>query len=158
MTATTNILIVDDEQDILDVLPQVMKRWGYNPIVAKDGREGLQKYQEYPIDAVVTDMKMPEMDGLQLLKEIMSLDRHAVVILLTAYPSLDSAIRAMREGAYDYLVKPVNLEELKLRIERGLERKSQLKAIPMLRGLNWALIVSIPLWLILGIILAKLLR
>ena len=110
------------------------------------------------MDVVITDMKMLEMDGLQLLKEIVSCDRHAMVILLTGYPSLDSAIRAMREGAYDYLVKPVNMEELKLRIERGLERKAQLKSIPMLRGFNWALIVSIPLWLILGIILARLLR
>ena len=154
----SNILIVDDEQDILEVLPDVVKKWGYNPIIAKDGTEGLQKYKEYPIDVVITDMKMPEMDGLKLLKEIISLDKHAMVILLTGYPSLDSAIRAMREGAYDYLVKPVNMEELKLRVERGLERKSQLKSIPVLRGMNWALVVSIPIWLVLGIILAKLLR
>ncbi len=154
----SNILIVDDEQDILEVLPDVVKKWGYHPILAKDGIEGLQKYKEYPIDVVITDMKMPEMDGLKLLKEIISLDKHAMVILLTGYPSLDSAIRAMREGAYDYLVKPVNMEELKLRVERGLERKSQLKSIPVLRGMNWALVVSIPIWLVLGIILAKLLR
>ena len=153
-----NILIVDDEQDILEILPDVIRKLGYNPIVAKDGAEGLKQYREYPVDVVITDMKMPEMDGLALLKEIINLDKHAIVILLTGYPSLDSAIRAMREGAYDYLVKPANMEELKLRIERGLERKSQLKSLPVLRGLNWALVVSIPIWLVLGIILARLLR
>ena len=154
----SNILIVDDEQDILEVLPDVVKKWGYNPIIAQNGVEGLQKYKEYPIDVVITDMKMPEMDGLKLLKEITDLDKHAMVILLTGYPSLDSAIRAMREGAYDYLVKPVNMEQLTLRVERGLERKPQLKSIPVLKGMNWALVVSIPIWLVLGIILAKLLK
>ena len=81
-----------------------------------------------------------------------------MVIFLTGYPSLETAISAVRAGAYDYLVKPVNLDELKFRIERGMEHSEHLKALPLLRGLNWALLVSIPLWLTLGIILAKLLR
>jgi DNA-binding NtrC family response regulator len=101
---------------------------------------------------------MPEMDGLELLHHIQEIDKKVMVIFLTGYPSLDSAISAMRAGAFDYLVKPVNLDELKLRIERGIERLEHLKALPLLRGLNWALLVSIPLWLVLGIILAKLLR
>jgi two-component system response regulator PilR (NtrC family) len=81
-----------------------------------------------------------------------------MVIFLTGYPSLDSAISAMRSGACDYLVKPVNMDEFRLRIERGLERREHIKSLPVLRGLNWALLISIPFWLILGIILAKLLR
>ena len=114
--------------------------------------------QENPIDIVVTDIKMPEMDGLELLQKLQEIDKRHMVIFLTGYPSLDSAISALRNGAYDYLVKPVNLDEFRLRIERGLERKEHMKSLPLLRGLNWALLVSIPLWLILGIILAKLLR
>ena len=153
-----NILIVDDEEDILETIPDVLKKWGHNPLVAKDGKEGLKKFKKYPVDFVITDMKMPEMDGLNLLEKIQQMDKQALVILLTGYPSLDSAISAMRNGAYDYLVKPVNLDELKLRIERGLERKEHMKSLPFLKGLNWALIISIPLWLVLGIILAKLLR
>lgn len=153
-----NILIVDDEEDILETIPEVLKKWGHNPLVAKNGKEGLEKFIEYPVDFVITDMKMPEMDGLSLLEKIQQMEKQALVILLTGYPSLDSAITAMRHGAYDYLVKPVNLDELKLRIERGLERKEHMKSLPLLKGLNWALIISIPLWLVLGIILAKLLR
>jgi len=95
---------------------------------------------------------------MELLQKIQEFDRNVMVIFLTGYPSIDSAITAMRSGAYDYLVKPVNLDELKLRIERGLERKEHIKALPLLRGLNWALLVSIPLWLLLGYILTKLLR
>jgi DNA-binding NtrC family response regulator len=98
---------------------------------------------------------MPEMDGLELLDKIMELDKQCMVIFLTGYPSLDSAISAMRSGAYDYLVKPVNMDELKLRIERGIERKEHIRSLPLYR---WALLISIPIWLILGIILAKLLR
>ncbi len=153
-----NILIVDDEQDILETLPEVLKKWGHTPFIAQDGVEALNVFQYNPIDFVVSDIKMPKMDGMELLKQIQNIDNNCMVIFLTGYPSLDSAVTAFQAGAYDYLVKPVNLDELKLRIERGLERKEHIKSIPLLRGLNWALIVSIPLWLILGIILAKLLR
>ena len=153
-----NILIVDDEQDILDTLPEVLNKWGHKTYVARNGVEALQVFEQNSIDFVVTDIKMPEMDGMELLTKITEIDKQCMVIFLTGYPSLDSAITAMRAGAYDYLVKPVNIDELKLRIERGLERKEHLKSLPLLRGMNWALLLSIPLWLVLGIILAKLLR
>ena len=152
------ILIVDDEQDILNTLPEVLNKWGHQTFVAANGIEGLKVFRENPLDFVITDIKMPQMDGLELLIKIQEIDKNTMVIFLTGYPSLDSAISAMRSGAYDYLVKPVNLDELKLRIERGLERKEHIKSLPLLKGLNWALLVSIPLWLVLGIILAKLLK
>ncbi len=152
------ILIVDDEQDILETLPDVLNKWGHRTYIAKNGLEALQVFQQQNLDFVITDVKMPEMDGMELLQKIQDLDKNVMVIFLTGYPSLDSAISAMRTGAYDYLVKPVNLDELKLRIERGLERKEHIKALPLLRGLNWALLVSIPLWLLLGIILTRLWR
>ncbi len=152
------ILIVDDEQDILETLPDVLNKWGHRTYIAKNGLEALQVFQQQNLDFVITDVKMPEMDGMELLQKIQEFDKSVMVIFLTGYPSLDSAISAMRTGAYDYLVKPVNLDELKLRIERGLERKEHIKALPLLRGLNWALLVSIPLWLLLGIILTRLWR
>ena len=153
-----NILIVDDEEDILQTLPEVLQKWGHRTFIAENGPKGLQIFKENPIDCVVTDLKMPEMDGLELLDHILDIDKNCMVIFLTGYPSLDSAISAMRSGACDYLVKPVNMDEFRLRIERGLERREHIKSLPILRGLNWALLISIPFWLILGIILAKLLR
>jgi two-component system, NtrC family, response regulator AtoC len=152
------ILIVDDEQDILDTLPEVLNKWGHQTFVAANGVEALKVFNENPVDFVITDIKMPQMDGLELLKNLIAKDKNTMIIFLTGYPSLDSAISAMRSGAYDYLVKPVNLDELKLRLERGIERKEHIKSLPILKGLNWALLVSIPLWLVLGIILAKLLK
>ncbi len=153
-----NILIVDDEQDILDTLPEVLQKWGHQTFIAQNGLEGLKVFSENPVDFVITDIKMPEMDGMELLERIMEIDKNCMVIFLTGYPSLDSAINAMRTGAFDYLVKPVNMDELKLRIVRGLERKEYIKSLPVLRRFNWMLLVMIPIWLILGIILAKLLR
>jgi DNA-binding NtrC family response regulator len=153
-----DILIVDDEPDILETLPDVLHKWGHRTFVARNGAEGVQMFSEHHIDFVITDMKMPEMDGVELLHHILQKDSGAMVIFLTGYPSLDTAITALRSGAYDYLVKPVNLDELKLRIERGLERKEHIKSLFLVKGLNWALLLSIPLWLLLGIILAKLLR
>ncbi len=152
------ILIVDDEQDVLETLPEVVRKWGHETFAARNGVEALLALQQQNFDFIVTDVKMPEMDGMELLQKIQEFDRNVMVIFLTGYPSIDSAITAMRSGAYDYLVKPVNLDELKLRIERGLERKEHIKALPLLRGLNWALLVSIPLWLLIGYILTKILR
>ena len=68
-----NVLVVDDEEDILETIPDILKKWGHNPIIAKNGKEGLEKFKEYPIDFVITDMKMPEMDGLALLEKIQQL-------------------------------------------------------------------------------------
>ncbi|HNW60942.1 MAG TPA: response regulator, partial [bacterium] len=129
------ILIVDDEPDVLETLPEVVQSWGYSTAAAKNGIEALLALQQQRFDFIVTDVKMPEMDGMELLQKIQEIDKNVMVIFLTGYPSLDSAISAMRSGAYDYLVKPVNLDELKLRIERGLERKEHIKALPLLRGL-----------------------
>ena len=153
----SNILLVEDEEDILSIFSEQLIKWGYSPIVADDGVKGVNKYENSPIDLVITDIKMPTMDGISLLKRIKKIDENAVVIMVTGYPSIDSAVTCIKDGAFDYLVKPINIDELKIKIERGLERKNLLKTISLWKGVNWSLIVSIPIWLILGIILAKLL-
>jgi len=153
-----NILIVDDEQDILDQLPSILKRWGHKALTASNGFEALEVFQSNQIDLIVSDIRMPEMDGLQLLQKVQDIDKQCPFLFLTGYPSDESAIEAMHSGADDYLVKPVNFDELKLRISKSLERKERMRTIPFLKGMNWALLISIPFWLILGIILAKLFR
>ena len=152
-----NILLVEDEQDILNIFSEQLTRWGYNPIIAENGEEGIRKYQQSPVDLVITDIKMPALDGATMLQKIREIDNDAVVIMVTGYPSIDSAVTCMKYGAFDYLVKPINIDELKIKIEKGLERKQLLKTISLWKGVNWSLIVSIPIWLILGIVLAKML-
>ncbi len=153
-----NILIIDDEEDILEILSDVIKGWGHLPIVARDGKDGLRKFQEVPVDLILSDIKMPNLDGISLLERVRSSDKKIPVILLTGYPSVDSAVHAMKEGAFDYITKPVNLDELRIKIDRGLERARMNQSMNFLKSINWSLLISIPIWLILGIILAKLLR
>ena len=153
-----NILIVDDDQAVRELLSDVVKNMGKHSITASDGREGLKRFQEHPVDLVITDLKMPEMDGAVLLKEIKRVDKDAVVIVLTGYPSIDTAVETIKEGAYDYLTKPLRVAEIEVVIERALERKTLAKSLAFFKGANWALIISVPIWLILGIILASILR
>jgi len=150
-----NILIVEDEEDILSVFSDQLRLWGYNPIIARNGNEGFAKFNSTPIDIVITDIKMPEMDGLSLLQQVKQIDKNAIVFMVTGYPSIDSAITSIRQGAFDYLIKPINIDELKVKIEKGLQQIQLLRSLTIWKGINWSLIVSVPIWLILGIILAK---
>ncbi|MDZ7372592.1 MAG: response regulator [candidate division KSB1 bacterium] len=152
------ILVVDDEEDILELLSELLRRWGFDPHTARNGVEALEKFRRQGSDLVVTDLKMPEMDGLELLRKIREEDARVPVLVLTGFPTVDTAIQAMQEGAYDYLIKPVNPEELQFRIRKALAHSEQMRSLGILKGLNWALLVSIPIWLLLGILLAGALR
>jgi len=152
-----NVLVVEDEEDVLNIFSEQLKLWGYNPVIASSGAEGLNKFNEMPIDLVISDIKMPGMDGITLLHKILQKDKDAIVILVTGYPSIDTAVQSMKDGAFDYLTKPLHIGELKIRIERALEKKRLQKSLALWKGVNWSLIISVPLWLILGIILARLL-
>ena len=153
-----NVLVVDDEADIVSLMSETLELWGYHPITAQDGEEAFEKFQQHAVDLVITDLKLPKMNGVQLLDKLKTVEDSTEVIMFTGYPEVNSAIDAMKNGAFDYLVKPVDLEELKLKVERALEKKQMGKSITTLRGLNWAMIISIPLWLSLGILLAYMIK
>ncbi len=153
-----NILIIDDEEDILDTLSDIISKWGYLPIVARDGEDALKKFEEVPIDLILSDIRMPKIDGLSLLEKVKKISPETIIILLTGYPSVESAVQAMKKGAFDYLTKPINLDELKVKIDRGIEKTKLHKSLAFLKGINWSLIISIPIWLILGIVISKILR
>ena len=153
-----NILVVDDEEDIVQLMSETLNVWGHQALTAMDGEEAIDKFQENPVDLVISDLKLPKMNGVRLLEKLKDLDKDVEVILFTGYPEVNTAIEAMKNGAYDYLVKPVDLNELRLKIERALEKKDIGKSITTLRGVNWAMIISIPIWLALGILLAYLMN
>jgi len=153
-----NVMIVDDEKDIVNLMSETIELWGYHPIIARDGEEAYEKFQKNAVDLVITDLKLPKMNGVKLLDKLKTLEDSTEVILFTGYPEVTSAIDAMKNGAFDYLVKPVDLAELKLKVERALEKKKMGKSTANLRGFNWAMIISIPLWLTLGILLAYLIK
>jgi two-component system response regulator HydG len=123
MTEQPNILIVDDEQIVRESLANWLKEDGYRIDVAGDGPEALKKIREFPIHIVLLDLKMPGMDGIQVLQEIKRDFPDTEVILMTAYGSVHTAVEAIKAGAYDYIVKPFDPEEVGLLIKKILEHK-----------------------------------
>ncbi len=117
---TKYILAVDDEPSMLRLLEISLRQAGYQPLTAKDGKEALEVILAQKVDCVVTDLHMPRMDGLQLLKEIRKTDSELPVIIVTAQGEIKSAIEAMKNGASDYILRPFDLEELELAIKRAL--------------------------------------
>jgi DNA-binding NtrC family response regulator len=115
------ILIVDDEARILLLLQSLLKANGYETATAKDGREALELVKRDTFDLVVTDLRMTPMDGMTLFREFKTLYPATPVILLTAYASVETAIEAMKNGAFDYLTKPFKVDEMLATVKRALD-------------------------------------
>ncbi|UJS20189.1 MAG: sigma-54 dependent transcriptional regulator [Candidatus Brocadia sp.] len=118
-----NILIVDDEKLMRVSLEDKLRREGYTVTSLSNAIEGLRVMQSENFDAVITDLRLPKMDGIEFLKEIKKSSPDTVVIIMTAYGSIENAVMAMKEGAYDYVTKPFSLEELIIKLQKALRHK-----------------------------------
>jgi signal transduction histidine kinase/GGDEF domain-containing protein len=120
------ILVVDDEKEIREFLSKALTRIaGFRVQMAEDGEDALKKIDQDKLDLILTDLKMPKMDGLKLITEIAKTKPEILTILMTGYGTIDSALEAMKRGASDYLTKPINLDELVLRIQKVLGEKQR---------------------------------
>jgi len=155
MSEERHILVVDDEEEVRDTLYHVLKSLDYRPHVAASGQDALAILKREKIDVVLSDLYMPEMDGIELLKKVRQEDSKVVFLMITAHPTIETAVEAIKKGAYDYLTKPFHIEEVRLKINRALEKRGLSGSLRMANGMIWALIISIPIWLVLGIILAS---
>jgi DNA-binding NtrC family response regulator len=117
------ILVVDDEYSVRDSLAEWFKKDGYRTGSAKDANEALQLLQQAPWDVVLLDIKMPGMDGLELQRRIRQIDPELTVIMITAYASVDTAVQALKEGAFDYITKPIDPDELSHLVRRATEQR-----------------------------------
>jgi two-component system response regulator PilR (NtrC family) len=151
--STGRILVVDDDEAIRSLLNKYLVTLGYEVITAVDGQDALEKFIPGVFDCVITDLTMPKITGLELLKKIKMQDKKVFVIIITGYPSIDDAVHAINEGAYDYLAKPIHLEDIRIKVERALSTRKTEKSLKSMTGLLWGVILSIPIWLILGIVL-----
>ncbi len=115
------ILIVDDERNYLLVLEALLSEEGYQVITAEGAQNGLEIVQEHDLDVVITDMKMPGIDGMEFMDRLRLLMPDVPVIMMTAYGTVEKAVEAMRKGAFDYIMKPFKNEELKLTIRKAIE-------------------------------------
>ncbi len=120
---TVSILIIDDEQPQRENLKGFFARRNFEVITADRGSVGIQAVREHLIDIILTDFKMPDMTGLDVLKAVKELNPEIPVIVMTAFGSIESAVEAMKEGAFDYLQKPINLDEVELLVKRALDQR-----------------------------------
>jgi DNA-binding NtrC family response regulator len=119
-----NILVVDDEGDFLETLMNRLKKRNIGTIGCASGEEAVRLTKAHAFDVVILDIKMPGgMDGIETLREIKRIRPAAEVILLTGHASLETSVEGMRHGAYDYLLKPIRLEDLLEKLAQALERK-----------------------------------
>jgi len=117
------ILIADDEKAIRESLKMVLEEEGYSPDIAQDGTEALEKIKSSDFDIVISDIKMPNVDGIELMNQAAKLSPNTFFIIMTAYASVKTAIDAMRAGAFDYLIKPIEFDDLLLRVKRLVDYK-----------------------------------
>ena len=104
-----SILVVDDDEGMRDMLAETLRGWGYEPSVAENGEMGLEKFRSGRFSLVITDIRMPKLDGLSLLRAIKKEDAKVPILVVTGYPTVNSAVESLVEGADYYLVKPINL-------------------------------------------------
>ncbi len=115
------ILVVDDEKGVCDFLQVMLNKEGYEVCITQKPTEVVKIIQDWIPEIILLDLRMPELDGLSLLSQIKKIDPTIIVILITAYASLESAVEAMRRGAFDYLTKPFKLEEIRWVVQRAIK-------------------------------------
>jgi len=121
--ATSRILVVDDEQSVATTIKAILQLDGNEVTAVTTGKEALAQLRENEFDVVLTDLRLDDLDGIEILRETQKLWPDTVSIMLTGYASLESAVTALRSGAYDYLIKPSDVDELRATIGRALERR-----------------------------------
>jgi DNA-binding NtrC family response regulator len=117
------VLLVDDETIFTKNMSKLLKNRGYTVTAANSGDAAIRELEQNPADVIVLDLKMPGMDGITTLKEIMKLGLFTETLILTGHGSIDSALEAMKLGAYDYLTKPCEIDELVAKIESAWGKK-----------------------------------
>ncbi|NOR54101.1 MAG: response regulator, partial [Candidatus Aminicenantes bacterium] len=117
------ILVIDDEESMRDSCSQALEKDGFLTYTAEDGSVGLEKIKQAKPDLVLIDLKMPGINGLVVLEKAKEIDSNIIAVVITGYATIESAVEAMKKGAYDFLPKPFTPEELRIIIRRGLERR-----------------------------------
>ena len=153
------ILVVDDDSGVREALAEFLLSLGYVVVAVENGEDALAEFEKNVFDVVMADLIMPNMDGMELLRRIREIKNQEVIFLMiTGHPSISTAVEAINRGADDYITKPFHLEDVKLRISKALEKQTLKGRLRTAQGLAWGLMLSIPLWLLLGIILVILFK
>lgn len=133
MRSNWTILVVDDEESVRKLLTAVLKKEGYTVETAEDGRQAVEKAQAIKPALVIMDIRMPQMDGLAAFKAIREENKEVLVVLMTAFAAVETAVEAVKLGAYDYIIKPFNIDEVKLLIKRAMQVQTLTEEVKVLR-------------------------
>lgn len=128
-----SVLVIDDKENVREMLSKTLETEGFEVDVAGDGEVGVDKAKDRRFDLVLTDLKLPRMDGLEVLSNLKELDPEIAVIVMTAYGTIETAVQAMKRGAFDYLAKPFDPDHLCVLIKRALENRRLLAENVLLR-------------------------
>jgi two-component system response regulator PilR (NtrC family) len=128
-----NILVVDDEKSMREILQIFLANEGYNISLANNGKSATEAVKKDIFDLVITDMNMPKVDGMELLKNIKEITPDTVVVFITAFGTTESAVEAMKHGAYDYIQKPFQMDDIRLVVKNALERQKLQKDVSILK-------------------------
>lgn len=131
---TEKLLIVDDEPELLKSCVRLLQKSGANIFTASDGREALQIMAAERPGVVLTDLRMPGMDGMELISRCLALDKDTLVILITAYGNVETAVQAVKNGAFDFIMKPFSADYLRISVDRALHQRSLLRQNRDLQG------------------------
>ena len=118
--ANYRVLVVDDEADMVETCRKILERKQYAVSTATESQAALAAIQQQPFDVVIADLRMPGLDGIEILREAKKANKDAAVIIITAYATIETALKAVREGAFDYIPKPFSMEQLEIAVERSL--------------------------------------
>jgi len=134
MANEPRVLVVDDDEGARSVLAEALGLWGYFVTTARDGLDALERMKSQLFDAALLDIRMPRMDGIELLREIRRLDVAMPVVMMTGDPTVETAVEALKQGAYDYLQKPLMLDEVRHLMARLMERRHLSREVQSLRS------------------------
>ena len=129
MTAGERVLIVEDEPSTRLGLTELVRTWGFATESAADGEEALQRVSTFRPSIIISDLVMPRRDGLELLRALKDDGSDYTVVILTAQGTVETAVEAMKEGAYDYLTKPIEPQRLKILLDKIVERQDTLREV-----------------------------
>jgi DNA-binding NtrC family response regulator len=150
------ILVIDDDASYRTLLREFIEDKGHTVMEAEPADAGTAIFLREKIDLVISDLMMPVKSGMVLLHELKQFNPKVLFIMVTGFPGVESAIEAGKEGAYDYLVKPVEMSQLATVMNRALATVELRSNLSTMHGLNVALLVSIPFWIILGVVIRML--
>ncbi len=153
------ILVVDDDPGVREALSEFLLSLGYSVVSVENGEEALREYRKGEVDMIMADLIMPNMDGMELLDRVReSKNDDVIFLMITGHPSIHTAVESINRGADDYITKPFHLDDVKVRVSKALEKQALKGRLRTAQGLAWGLMLSIPLWLLLGIILVTLFK